>query len=95
MRQIYQSGYPFKRVGVQLSQITPEDVHQPDLFGAFDWTEQARRARLMAVVDVVNTFVGRDMLIWGAQGLERSWWMKQARRSPRATTRWNEIPQVE
>jgi len=46
------------------------------------------------VVDVVNTFVGRDMLIWGAQGLERSWWMKQARRSPRATTRWNEIPQL-
>jgi DNA polymerase V len=93
--EIYQPGYPFKRVGVQLSEITREDVLQPDLFGAFDWAEQARQARLMAVVDVVNTFVGRDMLIWGAQGLERSWWMKQARRSPRATTCWNEIPQVE
>jgi DNA polymerase V len=95
LREIYQPGYPFKRVGVHLSEITPQDVLQPDLFGTFDWEEQARQARLMAVVDVVNTFVGRDILVWGAQGLERSWWMKQARRSPRATTRWNEIPQVE
>jgi DNA polymerase V len=79
---------------VHLSEITPEDVLQPDLFGTFDWTEQARQARLMAVVDVVNTFVGRDVLFFGAQGFERSWWMKQTRRSPRATTRWNEILQV-
>jgi DNA polymerase V len=95
LREIYLPGYPFKRVGVHLSEITPEDVLQPDLFGSFDWDEQARRARLMVVVDVVNTFMGRDTLVWGAQGLERSWWMKQARRSPRMTTRWNEIPQVQ
>ncbi|QBD75640.1 Y-family DNA polymerase [Ktedonosporobacter rubrisoli] len=94
LRQIYRPGYRYKKAGVYLSELRPSYVLQPDLFGAFSWEEEARKARLMAVVDLVNEYVGRGALFWGAQGLQRSWEMKRQRLSPRYTTRWPEILRV-
>jgi DNA polymerase V len=48
----------------------------------------------MQAVDVINTVWGKDTLFFGAQGLTRTWQMKQERRSLRSTTRWNELLSV-
>ena len=57
--------------------------------------EEARRAALMRTLDAVNKKFGRDCLIFGAQGLgEADWHMRQEHRSPRMTTRWDELPLV-
>jgi DNA polymerase V len=53
-RSIHREGYQYKRAGVTFSHLRPEDVIQPDLFGFFSPSEQARESRLMAVVDAVN-----------------------------------------
>jgi DNA polymerase V len=67
---------------------------QPDLFGLYSFEERAKAARLMAIVDLVNEWYGRDTLRWAAQGLEQPWRMQQRRCSPRYTMRWNEILHV-
>lgn len=91
VRQIYQGGYRYKKAGVYLSSLHAEEVIQPDLFGAFSWEEEARRARLMATVDLINDHFGRDTVFWSAQGMTRDWQMRQRRRSPHYTTRWQDI----
>ena len=48
----------------------------------------------MAALDRINARFGREALRFAATGLERPWKMRQARRSPRFTTVWEELPEV-
>ena len=47
----------------------------------------------MEVVDGLNRRYGRNAVYFAASGMpqRRVWQMKQVRRSPRYTTRWNEL----
>jgi DNA polymerase V len=94
LRGIYQRGYKYKKAGVLLTKIKPQDRIQGDLFGEFSLEQYEKQARLMKAVDVINSVWGKDTLFFGAQGLTRTWQMRQERRSPRSTTRWNELLSV-
>jgi len=48
----------------------------------------------MATLDRINETFGRGTVRLGAEGLQQAWAMKQDRRSPRYTTRWDEVPVV-
>jgi len=53
--------------------------------------------KLIATLDGVNNCYGRGMLRFAAAGVEvdqQAWAMKQARRSPGYTTRWEDMPTV-
>jgi DNA polymerase V len=88
---LYQPGYRYKRAGVLLSEIGPQEVRQGDLFGLYSHPVVDRQEALMQVVDEINRTWGRDTLFFGAQGIHRAWFMQQRRLSSRATTRWDEI----
>ena len=94
LRGIYQQGYKYKKAGALLTRIRPQERVQGDLFGEFSLEQYEKQARLMQAVDVINTVWGNDTLFFGAQGLTRTWQMRQERRSPRSTTRWNELLSV-
>ncbi len=94
LRGIFQQGYKYKKAGVLLTRIRPQERIQGDLFGEFSLDQYEKQARLMQAVDVINSVWGKDTLFFGAQGLTRSWQMRQERRSPRSTTRWNELLSV-
>ncbi len=91
LKAVYREGYRYKKVGVSLTKIVPEEHIQPDLFGEFSLPDYYRQARLMAVLDAMNSIYGRDTLYFAVQGITRSWKMRQARLSPRFTTQWSEI----
>ena len=91
VRQIYREGYRYKKAGVYLSALHPEEVIQPDLFGTFSWAGEAQQAYLMAIIDHINDRFGQDTVFWGAQGIQRGWQMQQRRRSPHYTTRWEDV----
>lgn len=91
VRHIYRTGYHFKKAGVYLSHITPQDVLQTDLFGNFSFDRHEKQQRLMQTIDQINTFWGRNTIFYGAQGIRREWPMKQTRKSPHYTTKWNEL----
>jgi len=91
----YRSGYGYKKAGVCLYGIRPRRPHQESLFG------QGRREDedLMEAVDRVNREHGKGAIGLAVAGLPggkgnlgREWAMKLQKRSPRYTTRWDELP---
>ncbi|HCF87759.1 MAG TPA: DNA polymerase V subunit UmuC, partial [Ktedonobacter sp.] len=91
LKAMYKDGYRYKKAGISLTKITPQRSIQPDLFGDFSLTKHYREARLMAIVDAINSIYGRDTLIFAIQGVTRSWKMKQLKLSSHFTTKWSEI----
>lgn len=67
-----QSGY--KRAGVIVSEITPQNNIQLNLF---DNTDTSKRASLMRVYDHINNKMGSDTLRLGLQGVNAKWGQKQ------------------
>jgi len=91
LNAMYRPGYHYKKAGVYLGHITPGEVVQPDLFGAFSPDIHHRQGRLMYIVDAINRIYGPNTLFFAVQGIARPWAMQQRRLSPHVTTRWNEI----
>lgn len=87
----FRDGYAYHKCGVVLSHITPDAVTQATLFPDL---APPQRQELMTVVDAINHKWGRDTIRPAASGFRRPWAMKQAHRSPRYTTRWDELPGI-
>ena len=90
LKEIFRSGYRYKRVGVMLAEIVPDSPVQGDLFAP----ATVRAEGLMHAVDRINRVWGRDTLIFAAAGIARQWKMNQHRLSRRYTTRWEELPVI-
>ncbi|HLX39776.1 MAG TPA: DUF4113 domain-containing protein [Ktedonobacteraceae bacterium] len=91
LKAIYREGYRYKKAGVSLTKIVPEEHIQPDLFGEFSLHDHYKQARLMCILDALNTIYGRDTLFFAIQGATRPWKMHQSKLSGRFTTQWSEI----
>lgn len=91
LRNIFRGGFEYKKAGVILSGLAPRRQHRMLLFGQ---AKRRRSERLMAAMDAINQGMGADVLRYAAMGLKQDWRMRQPRRSPRYTTRWDELPVV-
>ncbi len=91
LEQVFQPGYRYKRAGVYLSEISSQEVLQADLFGGYSFEHEAQKARLMAVIDLINSSLGRDTLFWGAQGIQQHWRREARWLSGHPTTRWHQL----
>jgi DNA polymerase V len=91
LKGIYKPGYKYRKAGVYLSKITPKEHIQYDLFGDFSLWQHDKQRWLMEAVDHINRLWGHDTIFFGAQGIRREWQMRQMKRSPRYTTRWDEL----
>ncbi|MFV0197824.1 Y-family DNA polymerase [Empedobacter falsenii] len=80
----------YKKAGVIVSAITPDNQAQMNLFH----TESPKHKALMSVMDKLNTTYGDHMLKLASQDVSRKWKMKQERLSPCYTTRFTEILNV-
>jgi DNA polymerase V len=88
---IFREGYRFNKAGVVLTGLVPKGEVQTDLFHTFD---HVSAGRLMEALDRINTRLGPGTLKYAAVGLHQNWATKFKRRSPRYTTRWDELPVV-
>lgn len=93
--QSYQEGFRYTRVGVSLTHILSEEAMQPDLLGAYDMTKEAKKARLMAVIDILNDLWSQEVVYLGTQGIQRGWYAHQQWVSPRFSTQWSELVSVQ
>lgn len=89
LEKIFKNGYAYKKTGVFLSGIVPDDQVQRDLFAAEP--DLVREKKLFRAVDAINFEFGSDTIQYASSGMIKPWRMKQAYRSPRFTTRWEEI----
>ena len=90
LRRLYRPGYRYAKAGIMLLALTPADRHQGSLFTDADRSDRSQR--LMAAMDRINRHYGRETVMLAGAGLQRRWAMRQAHRSPRYTTRWDELP---
>ena len=92
LKEIYRSGYDYKKSGVILCDLSLSDVSQLDLF-----TTQYTGSKdqdLMKALDKINQKHGSSTLKFAAQGIKQPWAMKNNFRSKSYTTSWTQLPTV-
>ncbi len=89
--KLYKKGTFYKKAGVVLSGIVPDMSIQGNLF--LSENKNCER-KLMDMIDNINFSQRDDVLKFAASGTTRDWKMRQELRSPRYTTRWDELYQV-
>ena len=90
IERLYRKNCRFKKCGVVLLGLVPQERIQRNLF---DDTDREKSRRLMRAVDAVNAGINTP-LYWAAEGLRKDWHVKFRRRSKKFTTCWNELPEV-
>ena len=83
-------GCEYAKAGVLLDDLCRPEGAPPALFAA----PAPRGDALMAAMDRVNAKYGRNTLFPAVMGIERGWKLRAAHRSPRYTTRLDELPRV-
>jgi DNA polymerase V len=89
--KLYTPDRLYKKAGVMLSGIVPDNSIQGNLF--LSETKNCGR-RLMEMIDNVNFSQRDDVLKFAASGTTRNWKMQQNFISNRYTTRWDELYEV-
>jgi len=90
--KLFQEGCVYKKAGVILSNIVPDESVQGNLFT--DEAPQQNRL-LMSTIDNINFAMRNDIIQFATAGTKRNWKMRQELRSPRYTSRWEELRKVQ
>ncbi len=90
--QLFEEGSTYKKAGVIFSSIVPDESVQGNLF-AHNAPQQNRM--LMSTIDNINFAMRNDMIQFATAGTQRNWKMRQELRSPRYTSRWEELREVQ
>lgn len=93
MRSIYRPGFDLIKAGVMLLDLVPDTLQQGEL--DLEGDDDRDRTRLMAAMDCLNDRFGKGTLHVASGGLDdhrREWGMRQERRTPQYTTRWEDVP---
>ncbi|MEJ7626530.1 MAG: Y-family DNA polymerase [Ferruginibacter sp.] len=88
---LFEKGRSYKKAGVILSGLVPDECIQSNLF--VDQKKNGNRL-LMNMVDNVNFSMRNDILKFATSGTKRDWKMRMEMRSPRYSTRWEEMFEV-
>ena len=106
VHRLFRPGFNYAKAGVMLIDLQPAGQVQGelDLFALADTgnagPSERDRSALMATMDDLNRRFGRGAVHIGSASVAASrqadsgWSTKQERRSPRFTTRWDEMPTI-
>lgn len=87
---IYKEGYQYKKAGVIVNDLTPENPEQLTLF---DSKNKAHKS-LMKTMDQLNGIYGKHMVKLACQDIKKTWKMKQENLSQRYSTNLNELIEI-
>lgn len=94
LRAIYRPGFKLAKGGVMLLDIQPDSIQQSELALGDTNDDCVERTRLMTALDDLNLRFGRGAVTIASAGLDgdhRAWSMKQERRTPAYTTRYEDM----
>ena len=93
VRRTWRDGFRYSKVGIVTVDLVPLATAQRALIGGYD---QERGDALMEALDACNRHWGRGAVVPGSAGViqRRKWSTKFEMRSPRYTTRVEEVPVV-
>lgn len=90
LKEIFTEGEIYKKAGVIVTQIIPENQKQFHLFEE----ENPKHQKLMQVIDAFHRKTGERKIRLGNQDLQRTWKMKQNHLSKKYTTDIKEILEI-
>jgi DNA polymerase V len=85
---IFKKGFLYKKAGVLVGNIIPEQHVQQSLF---EPENRKQSGMLMKTLDKLTEVYGKNKVRVASQGFSRKWKLRQERLSGRFTTRWEEI----
>ena len=89
LKQIYKPGYRYKKVGVNLLQLVPDNEIQTNLF---ELKSKSESKEITDVMDALNNKFGKNTVKIATVGnREKEWALIKEHRSPRFTTQWDEL----
>ena len=91
LKQIFREGYHYKKAGVIVMGLTPNNETQLSLFN----TSNPKHQPLMSIIDKMNKSYGKNKIKFATQSIDRQWKMKQEKLSPSYTTRINDIVSIQ
>ncbi|WP_249977103.1 Y-family DNA polymerase [Vreelandella olivaria] len=87
LTQIYRPHHQFMKAGVMLLDLIDAEHHQLSLLQQ----PSPHHSALMKTVDTINQRMGQGMIRFGMTDADAPWQLRCAHRSPRYTTRWDEL----
>ncbi|WP_310377752.1 Y-family DNA polymerase [Flavobacterium sp.] len=90
LAELFEEGETYKKAGIIVTQIIPQDQKQLHLFEE----ENPKHQKLMQVIDAFHKKTGERKIRLGNQDLQRTWKMKQNHLSKKYTTDIKEIFEV-
>lgn len=95
LHAIWRDGYRYKKAGVMMLDLKDVSRAQLSLLDEPEHhTGDDQSQRLMSALDQLNQKMGRGTVHFGLPSLRAPWQLKADNRSPRYTTRWDELPSV-
>ncbi|MBS3767961.1 MAG: Y-family DNA polymerase [Candidatus Cloacimonetes bacterium] len=92
--KIFKSDFKYKKAGVMLDGIVPEEQSQTSLFTSEYFRK--RNQKLMQEIDAINDKWGKNTVTYASNGRKNSSWkMRREIKTPSYTTCWQEIPVAE
>jgi DNA polymerase V len=92
LKQIYKTGFKYKKAGVVLNLLADKPTMQQSLFD--DMEVKGKSAGLMKAMDSINSRFGNAAIKTAATGTKQDWKMRSGNKSPNYTTQWDELPVV-
>lgn len=93
IERIFVAGHRYAKAGIMLLDIVDEGYQQQSLFTDAA-TDSAADKKLMRVIDLLNKTQGKKTVFFAAEGIKKTWQMKQDKKTLNFTTDWAEIPIV-
>ncbi len=90
LKQLYIAGNSYRKSGIILDGLVPDDCFQQDLFSSPNISNEKQKS-IMSTIDQINADFGYDIVHSAAEGVIKGWDMKRQLRTSRFTTRWNEL----
>jgi DNA polymerase V len=91
-RRIWRPGFRFAKAGVVLTELVDARTAQRSFL--VDPERREKSGPLMAAIDDLNGRMGSGTIILASSGIRRGWKMQASMRTPRYTTRWDELVRV-
>ena len=87
LKKIFVKGYAYKKAGIIVSELSAANAVQGNLFELVN----PKKKEVGLVLDALNARFGNQKLRIAAQGFGKTWHLKQEKRSPCYTTRWDNL----
>ena len=91
LKNIYKKGFNYKKAGVIVGDIVPQNSQQLSIF---NYKDSYKIKNVMSAVDHINQKMGKNKVRLAVQGFDRKWRLKQEKLSPCYTTRFKDVLEV-